>query len=394
MVTPPITPSQPAEWLPARVVLLCEPGLETLFSILQPAAANFLAPFSLAQAQAEHRAYRRALEAQGVRVIDIREALLAAGRASLQRWAGDAITLEADPDLTDDERIHAAQQLRDALGALDERSLLDLVLLRPVVRVSRNPDALDATTRFDARFILAPPSPYYTRDPLITTRRGVVITRLALAKRRPENDLAAHVLDALGIEPLHRVQPPGTLEGGDFIPCGDFVLQGQGLLTNEDGVQQCLERRVYGEVEVAVVEDRRMHMDEMHLDTYFGLLDRDLAICLADRLHGADEPMVQVHMPVDDRAGFRYALKRHLRFSTYLQEKGIRVIPFSKDEQANFAANGLLIAPRRWIGAAQAGRSFAQRLQAAGVDAAWLAFDALTGGYGGPHCSSQVLVRG
>lgn len=394
MVTPPITPSQPAEWLPARVVLLCEPGLETLFSILQPAAANFLAPFSLAQAQAEHRAYRRALEAQGVRVIDIREALLAAGRASLQRWAGDAITLEADPDLTDDERIHAAQQLRDALGALDERSLLDLVLLRPVVRVSRNPDALDATTRFDARFILAPPSPYYTRDPLITTRRGVVITRLALAKRRPENDLAAHVLDALGIEPLYRVQPPGTLEGGDFIPCGDFVLQGQGLLTNEDGVQQCLERRVYGEVEVAVVEDRRMHMDEMHLDTYFGLLDRDLAICLADRLRGADEPMVQVHMPVDDRAGFRYALKRRLRFSTYLQEKGIRVIPFSKDEQANFAANGLPIAPRRWIGAARAGRSFAQRLQAVGVDATWLAFDALTGGYGGPHCSSQVLVRG
>lgn len=394
MVTPPITPSQPAEWLPARVVLLCEPGLETLFSILQPAAANFLAPFSLAQAQAEHRAYRRALEAQGMRVIDIREALLAAGRASLQRWAGDAITLEADLDLTDDERIHAAQQLRDALGALDERSLLDLVLLRPVVRVSRNPDALDATTRFDARFILKPPSPYYTRDPLITTRRGVVITRLALAKRQPENDLAAHVLDALGIEPLYRVQPPGTLEGGDFIPCGDFVLQGQGLLTNEDGVQQCLAHRVYGKVEVAVVEDQRMHMDEMHLDTHFGLLDRDLAVCLADRLRGADEPTVQVHVPVDDRAAFRYVLKRRLRFSAYLQEKGIRVIPFSKDEQANFAANGLLTAPRRWIGVAQAGQSFAQRLQAVGVDATWLTFDALTGGYGGPHCSSQVLVRG
>ncbi|MCS7056554.1 MAG: arginine deiminase family protein [Thermoflexales bacterium] len=388
------TPSQAAEWLPARVVLMCEPGIETLFSILQPGAANFLFPFSLAQGREEHRAYRRVLESHGARVIDYREALAQAERSRLMQWARAAVTLECDAALAEDERDAAADQLDAALHALDVGSLVDLILLRPTIQVARNSARLDPTTGFTAQFRLAPVSPYYTRDPLITTREGVVVTRLALGNRAPENDIADHVLESLGIAPLYRVQPPGTLEGGDFIPCGDFVLQGQGLLTNEDGVRQCLERRVYGYVEVAVVEDPRQDMDEMHLDTYFAMLDRDLAICLESRLTGDEEPAVKVYLPEGTPDGYTYVLTRTTLFSRYLREKGIHVIPISKDEQLSFAANGLLVGPRRLIGVAQAGESFAQRLRAAGIDVQTVDFDALRGGYGGPHCSTQVLVRG
>lgn len=391
---PSLKPTQPAEWLPARVVLMCEPSIETLFSILQPGAANFLFPFSLAQAREEHRAYRRALEAHGVRVIDYREALAQAERSRLVAWARGAVTLEYDAALTEGERGEAARQLDAALGALDAGSLVDLILLRPTIHVARNSASLDPTTRFQARFTLAPLSPYYTRDPLITTREGVVITRLKLDNRAPENDVAAYVLESLGIAPLYRVQPPGTLEGGDFIPCGDFVLQGQGLLTNEDGVRQCLDRRVYGYVEVAVVEDPRANMDEMHLDTYFAMLDHDLAMCLDARLSGDEEPAVRVYTPQGMPEDYTYVLTRTTLFSRYLREKGIHVIPFSKEEQLAFAANGLLVAPRRLIGVAQAGEAFAQRLRAAGGQVEMIPFDTLAGGYGGPHCSTQVLVRG
>ncbi len=390
----PLVPSQYAEWLPARAVLMCQPGIETLFSILQTDSANFLFPFSLAQGRAEHRAYRRALEAQGIRVIDYREALARAERCRLEQWARQAMVLDFDAMLTVEEQHAVSRQLDAALAVLDVGSLIDVILLRPALRVARSVAALDPTTRFETRFVLRPTSPYYTRDPLITTQKGVVITRLKLAERAVENDIAAYVLESLGVTPLYRVQSPGTLEGGDFIPCGDFVLQGQGLLTNEEGIRQCLEQRVYGYVEVAVVEDPRMDMDEMHLDTYFAVLDRDLAACVESRLDGDEEPTVKIYQPQGSPADYTYVLTRTTLFSRYLREKGIHVIPLSKAEQRDFAANGLLLAPRRLIAVTRAGDAFVERLSAAGVNVQPMAFDALIGGYGGPHCSTQVLVRG
>ena len=106
--------------------------------------------------------------------------------------------------------------------------------------------------------------------------------------------------------------------------------------------------------------------------------------------------MVDVYAPQGVEGGeqeYRYVLARTVLFSAYLEEKGIHVIPFSKAEQDDFAANGLLVAPRQLIGVTRAGKPFEARLRAAGVNTQFIAFDALTGGYGGPHCSSQVLVR-
>lgn len=396
-----IHPSQPAEWLPARVVLLCEPRLETLFSILQTDSSNFLFPFSLARAREEHQRYRRALEAHGVRVIDIRDALLfsprggrAAAARNLRTWAREAITLAPAASMAPADAGHLERQLARALDALDPGSLVDVILLRPTLRVAYNADAVDPTTRFTTRFELTdPPSCYYTRDPLVTTRLGVIVTRLRLSKRRPENDIAARALEQLGVAPLYRVQAPGTLEGGDFIPCDDFVLQGQGLLTNADAVGQLLERRLYGYTEVAVVRDPRGNMDEMHLDTYFAMLDRDLAACCDTRLSGPDQPEVDVYVPDGRPRAFRYRPDRTVRLSDYLRDKGVRVITFSKREQEDFAPNGLLVKPRHYIGVTRAGQAFQRRLGTAGVRAEFIAFDALTGGYGGPHCSSQVLLR-
>ena len=389
-----ITPTQPAEWLPARVVLMCEPRIETLFSILQTDSTNFLFPFSLAKGQEEHRAYRAVLEAHGIRVIDYREALVSAQQKLLQRWARSAVTFDLATTLTPQDRQHIEQQLDDALVVLDAPSLVDVILLRPTLKIARNADPVDPTTRFVTRFVLSPASPYYTRDPLMTTRAGVVITKLRLEKRVPENDIIAYVLESLDITPIYRVTGDGTLEGGDFIPCGNFVLQGQGLLSNEEGVRQCLQQRVYGRVEVGVVRDPRLNMDEMHLDTYFTMLDHDLAACVDTRLSGEQEPLIDVYTPEGSDRDYRYMLTRTALFSTYLEEKGINVIPFSKAEQDDFAANGLLVAPRKFIGVTRAGKSFENRLRTAGVRTHFISFDALTGGYGGPHCSSQVLVRG
>ena len=389
--------SQLAEWLPAKTVLLCEPNIETLFGILETNSANFLSPFSLKQAQAEHRAFRRALEAAGVQVMDVREALMGNGDASIARlraWAVECVRYEMDAALSPDDCDLLRENLRRTIETLDPATLTDLVLLRPTLRISYNENALDPTSRFRSRYEVNPANNlFYMRDPLMTTAAGCVIGRLRLDVRRIENDIVSHALEQLGIAPVYRVQPPGFLEGGDFIPCGDFVLQGQGLLSNAEGVGQCLDHRVYGFVEVGVVRDPRAQMDEMHLDTFFAVFDRDLCALCDDRL-GDQQPIVDVYAPDGAPDQFTYKKVRTVGFLAYLEEKGMHVLTLSKKEQENYAPNGLLLGPRDFLGVSRAGPDYERRLNERGVKTRFLGFDALTCGYGGPHCMSQVIRRG
>lgn len=388
---------QSAEWLPARAVLVCEPNIETLFGILETHSANFLSPFSLKQAQAEHRAFRRAIESSGVKVIDVREALMGSGDADslsrLRAWAAESVCYQMDDALLPDDRDFLRQSLRRTIESLDPATLADLVLLRPTLRIGYNENALDPTSRFQSRHEVNPANNiFYMRDPLITTAAGCTVGRLRLDVRRVENDIVACVLEQLGIAPVYRVQPPGHLEGGDFIPCGDFVLQGQGLLSDADGVRQCLERRVYGFVEVGVVRDPRAQMDEMHLDTYFTVFDRDLCALCDDR-SGDDQPIVDVYIPDGAPDRFTYKKVRSVGSLAYLEQKGMQVLTFSKAEQENMAPNGLLLGPRDFIGVSRACEDYERRLNEQGVKTRFLGFEALTCGYGGPHCMSQVIRR-
>ncbi|HLJ82683.1 MAG TPA: arginine deiminase family protein [Candidatus Eremiobacteraceae bacterium] len=395
----PLKARQAAEWHKARTILLCEPRLETALGLLVASAQNFPRPFGLEAAQAEHRRFRAALESRGAMVIDLRDALTTGCREPgtmremLQSAALKNIEFDFDDGLDESQRTRIRHDAAIALEGMAPEHLAELLLLRPTVRVARNPDALDATTAFVARYDLrAATNSYYLRDPLITSGAGCTIGRLRLAVRQPENAIAELALRALGIEPLCRVQAPGTLEGGDFIPCGDFVLQGQGLLTNADGVAQCLAARAYGRVEVGVVRDERAQMDEMHLDCYLAVFDHDLCALCDDRV-GDTEPLVDVYEP-HGGADFTYRLVRTVRLRAYLESKGMRILGFSTKQRDGFAANGLLIGPRRYVCPAQSGHAWIELLREAGVELEILDFAQLTGGYGGPHCSSQVLVRG
>jgi arginine deiminase len=299
-----------------------------------------------------------------------------------------------DAALSPDDRDLLRENLRRTIETLDPATLTDLVLLRPTLGISYNENALDPTSRFRSRYEVDPANNlFYMRDPLMTTTAGCVIGRLRLDVRRIENDIVSHALEQLGIAPVYRVRPPGFLEGGDFIPCGDFVLQGQGLLSNADGVGQCLDHRVYGFVEVGVVRDPRAQMDEMHLDTFFAVFDRDLCALCDDRL-GDQQPIVDVYAPDGAPDQFTYKKIRTVGFLAYLEEKGMQVLTLSKKEQENYAPNGLLLGPRDFLGVSRAGPDYEWRLNERGVKTRFLGFDALTCGYGGPHCMSQAIRRG
>lgn len=401
----PIRPSQPAEWDRARVAVLCEPNVETLFAILETNSANFLRPFDLRKAREEHRKFRETLGSFGVKVIDIREALVSGtipgeegfsqGKLNkLREFAFKSVKYVFDDDIRPEHRQMLLENLRRAINEMHPTVLADIVILRPRIHISYNPNALDPTTMFISDYAVEPANNlYFQRDGMLTTAEGIVIGNFTLDVRKVENDVVEFALSQLGIKPIYRVREPGHAEGGDFMPAGDFVLQGQGLLTDEEGVRQMLDHGVYGNVEVAVVKDPRPQMEEMHLDTYMNFLGKDLVLLSEDRMTPENEPVVDIYEPIpEDR--IRYRLRSQMKLTQYLRDKSFEIFTITLEEQENFAPNFLLIDDRKLIGVAQAGQEFADRLRSAGIDATMLDFSALTGGYGGPHCMSQVILRG
>lgn len=396
---------QAEEWGRARIVLLAEPNFETLFGLIETNSANFLHPFDLKKARDEHRAFRKWLERFGAKVIDLREALVSGtlegeelreseNLEKLREFARKSLRYQYSEEISREDGELLGKNRELIIRTLHPTVLADLVLLRPKLTIRYNPNALDPTSQFLSQFEVEPANnQYFMRDGMITTSKGCVIGNLTLDVRKVENDIVEFALKQLGIEPIYRVVPPGNLEGGDFMPAGDFVLQGQGLLSNEEGVRQLLENRVYGFAEVAVVKDPRAQMDEMHLDTYFNFLSRNKAILCSDRLEKEAQPVVDVWVPEGTPEDFAYRKKHTLPFPKYLEEKGMKIIPFSKEEQENFAPNYLLVQENYLVGVSKAGEDFWNRIRREGVDAHPLNFDALTGGYGGPHCMSQVILR-
>lgn len=395
-----VRPRQRAEWERARVVILFEPGMETLFALLETNSANFLYPFDLEKAKSEHRAFRRALEMTGIKVIDLREALISLiekrdGLENLRKFAEKSLRYEFSEEISEEDKSLLLENRKRILETFHPRVLSELILLRPRCKISYNPNALDPTSQFITQFEVEPANNlYFMRDGMITTGEGCVIGNLTLDVRKVENEIVEFALRQMGIDPIFRVTSPGNLEGGDFFPAGDFVLQGQGLLTNEEGVNQLLEHKIYGFVEVGVVKDPRSQMDEMHLDTYFNFLSREKVILSEDRLKNGDQPIVDIWYPEERGKDFVYRKKGTIPFPRYLKEKGFKIIPFSKEEQLRFAPNYLLIEENRLLGVKGAGESFWRRLKKEGVEVNILDFQALTGGYGGPHCMSQVILRG
>jgi len=395
-----IRPSQPAEWEKARVVLLCQPNIETLFAILETNSANFLFPFDLKKAIEEHRNFRRKLEEFGAKVYDLREMLTYDCPNSeenierLRKFAFNSVKYSFKQEISADDRKFLLENLKKTIEVLSPEVLADIIILRPVINISYNPNALDPTTRFISSYCVEPANNlYFMRDGMLTTKEGIVIGNFTLDVRKVENDIVMAALKQMDIEPILRVQEPGHAEGGDFMPAGDFVLQGQGLLTDEMGVKQMLEHGVYGDVEVGIVMDPKPAMEEMHLDTYFNFLGRNIALLSEDRMKEGNEPIVEVYEPVAE-SKIRYVKKGRTTLRKYLLEKGFEIFPISLEEQRNFAPNFLLLEDKRLIGVAQAGQAFAERLKDWNIKAELLDFSALTGGYGGPHCMSQVIVRG
>ena len=135
---------------------------------------------------------------------------------------------------------------------------------------------------------------------------------------------------------------------------------------------------------------------QMHLDTYFNIIDADLVSLPLSRMNAkkGDKNYVAIDVYVRDTGEGNYKQKvQDGSLVSFLREKGISIVPISDADQNKFASNYLCIAPRHIVATDGLSETFKHQMDSLHVQVEWVKLSELTEGDGGAHCMTQVLSR-
>jgi arginine deiminase len=216
------------------------------------------------------------------------------------------------------------------------------------------------------------------------------------SQRAPETKIIKTCYEHLGLKPILQISGEGRLEGGDYIPAGTVSFIGCGMRTNELAIKQMLDANAFGHDTVVVVKDHKLWQMQMHLDTHFNIIDKDLCTMVSSRLNAA--PGTPEYNTCDIWARKPGTLpytkiKEDQPFVKYIQERGFTIIPIDYDDEMHYANNFLTIAPRHIMAVAGQSETLQQRFRDAGVTVEWVPLESLIDGFGAAHCMTQVLQR-
>lgn len=381
-----------AEWLKAGDILMHTPGQELFCGVIHPSAGLFEHYFDVDKAADEHRNYIMMLQKNGIRVHTVTGILNEVGIDSLRSLAANVLHY----DITDipGESAEATEiYRRDVLAKMSRSDLMRCILLQPTVKLLKT----DNNTGYEAKYIQSPlMNLYFTRDQSITTPRGHVICNMNSSQRTPETDIIELCYNHLGLKPILRIEGDGRLEGGDYIPAGTISLIGCGMRTNDEGIRQMMESDAFGHDTIVVVRDHKLWQMQMHLDTHFNIIDRDLCTMVRSRLEA--QPGQPEYGTCDiwaRKPGTKeYSLwRRDLPFVDYIKSRGFEIIPIDETDELHYANNFLTIAPRHIMAVGGQSEELQQRFHDAGVTVEWIPLESLIDGYGAAHCMTQVLQR-
>lgn len=425
-----------AEWDPLREVVVHRPGIEMFFGLMAPFSFLYERAFSMDEAIHEHKELEHALSSGGVKVHRLKRLSVNYAKENpglLERareYAAGIVTFSGRSD----EVSRARQGFKESLKDLDAETLFNILLLRPSVAFERKRGAKVVLPRVELDVPLA--NLYFMRDQQAVSDKGVVLGRMSKPQRRMEPLITAAVLQMAGAEIACRIRQPGTFEGGDFMPAGEFAMLGLGDRTNRSGVNQVLAHGV-GFDEVAVVHrpahplipgDQPDAMINMHLDTYLNVAGKGIAVGCVPLLKRAK---VEVYKRTSRGAYRRQSGNPNVH--DYLASHGFTVVPITTLEQMCYASNFLCTSDRKVLAvevesvASRVMKSLENRARLdpnrygeifeetkkeavqlrdsgqffphkkefndLGVEATALRLQEITGGYGGPHCMTCVLSR-
>lgn len=368
------------------------PGQELFDGVIHPSAGLFEHYFDVEQAAAEHREYKRLLEKNGIRVHTVEEILNETGIDTLRALATKVLRYDISAIPGEDAEASEAYRLQ-TIEAMSRGDLIRCILLQPTVKLSRT----DNNTGYEAQYIQNPlMNLYFTRDQSITTPRGHIICKMNSSQRAPETDIIEVCYHHLGVDPVLRIEGEGRLEGGDYFPAGTISLIGCGMRTNREGIRQVMEADAFGHDTVVVVRDHKFWQMQMHLDTYFNIIDRNLCTMVRSRLEAQSGEPEYVTCDIYARAAGEKEYRliaEDMPFVGFLRERGMQIIPIDPEDEMHYANNYLTIAPGHIMAVGGQSAALQQRLRDTGVKVEWVPLESLIDGYGAAHCMTQVMNR-
>lgn len=418
-----------AEWDRLREVLIHRPGVEIDYAMLAPKPFLFERAYRTNVAIREHEKLERYLKEAGVRVRLLKTAVVELFgksdefRKTFTEKVIDTVKFNGDKSSTAIE----AKNFRKNLDVLDPETMFNILLLEPTVILSHQSANEPDYPSINSNLPLA--NLYFMRDQQVSSSNGIYIGRLKKKQRQKENSITEFILRALyaKTEDFDRIGPKGYFEGGDFIPSGDFAYIGIGNRTNLEGAMNFMKSSVAGFKEFVVVEnpvyDFMEDMDpdtmvNMHLDTYFNLPGKDLAVTSPELANKAK-------CSIYHKEGSEVTLSSKTSLGEFLKSNGINIIPLSIAEQMSYSSNFLTFRNNQIL--AVDSRSVLKRLMSEnifqpkiqkilereiqkagneklfpnsqpvkeyGIDFISANLSEITGGYGGAHCMTASIRRG
>jgi arginine deiminase len=378
-----------SEWDCAKEILMHTPGEELFDGVIHPYAGLFEYYFDVDKAAEEHRGYIKALEKNGIKVHTIRELLEQAPVERLRACAISALTYD-----TSDMPDAAEESEKYRMSVINEMSRADLIrciLLRPTVKLYNSGN----NTGFEAVYTHSPlMNLYFTRDQSITTPRGHIISKMNSVQRAAETQIVSLCYELMGVEPILSITGDGRLEGGDYLRGGTISYIGCGMRTNIEAIKQIMSADAFGHDTIAVVNDHKWWQMQMHLDTYFNIIDKDLCTLVESRYYAkkGDPEWVTVDLYTRKPGAKEYALtQKEIPFVEFLKKRGFEIIPIKPEDELHYANNFLTIAPRHIMAVGNQSEELQKALSENGVKVEWIPLETLIKGYGAAHCMTQVI---
>lgn len=379
-----------SEWDYAKEILMHTPGEELFDGVIHPYAGLFEYYFDVDKAAEEHRGYIKALEKNGIKVHTVRELLEQAPIEKLRACAVSALTYDTS-NMTGITVDDSEKYRMNVINEMSRADLIRCILLRPTVKLYSSGN----NTGFEAVYTHSPlMNLYFTRDQSITTPRGHVISKMNSMQRAVETEIVALCYELLGVEPILTITGDGRLEGGDYLRGGTISYIGCGMRTNIEAIGQMMRADAFGHDTVAVVNDRKWWQMQMHLDTYFNIIDKDLCTLVESRYHAKEgEPeWVTVDLYTRGCGEREYTLtQKEIPFVDFLKQRGFTIIPIRPEDELHYANNFLTIAPRHIMAVGNQSEELQRAFAEHGVTVEWIPLETLIKGYGAAHCMTQVI---
>lgn len=398
-----------AEFDVAEVVLMHKPSQELYYGVLHPHAGLFDTYFNSAEATKEHEEFKKLLEKNNAQVHLVEDVLLQGvvdqkGKSiegkdldELRKFSRSCVRINTFQGavLSEQEIEEQHKYLDSVFQKMHPVDLVKTILLQPNLILRKTPTNTFVTADYNVNPVM---NLYFSRDQLITTKKGVVIVNMNSPQREIESKIISICLKKMGIEPVCNLKQMNTdafLEGGDFFMLNNVALVGVGMRTNITAVKELMNADAIGANTVVVVKDEHHYQPQMHLDTYFNVIDKDLVAISESRwlAKKGDKNYlcIDVYQKID---GVYILTQQNESFSTYLTEHlNVNVICLSDEDQKNYGLNFLCIAPRKIISVAGQSEDYINKMKNNGVDVQWVNFKNLKQGWGAAHCTTQVIKR-